>query len=171
MAVARPTKSTPCIRHATAADVEAVRRCLAGAFAPYQARYTPDAFRDTVPTVEALRQRFREMTVLVAEDASGQIVGTIAHQVSPSGEGHLRGMAVDPELQGSGTAEALLSTAERELAAQGCPRVTLDTTGPLERAIRFYRRCGYEATGRVSDFFGMALFEYAKSLSDDARSG
>ncbi len=152
------------IRHAATTDIEAVRRCLVAAFEPYRARYTPGAFEDTVPTVEELAGRFREMTVLVAEDESGEIVGTIAHQLTRSGEAHLRGMAVDPRRQGSGIAERLLGAAERELNAQGCQRVTLDTTEPLQRAIRFYRRCGYEATGRETDFFGMALFEYAKSL-------
>jgi len=45
--------------------------------------------------------------------------------------------------------------------------VTLDTTRPLERAIRFYERCGYRATGVVRDFFGMPLFEYAKDLAGE----
>lgn len=152
------------IRHASDADAEGVRRCLAAAFGPYQASYTPSAFRDTVPTLEALARRFREMTVLVAEDQSGEVVGTIAHQVTPSRDAHLRGMAVDPRLQGSGTAELLLYAAEGELRSLGCARVSLDTTQPLQRAIRFYQQRGYEATGRVTDFFGMALFEYAKSL-------
>jgi len=152
------------IRHASDTDIEGVRRCLAAAFGPYEASYTPGGFRDTVPTLEALARRFREMTVLVAEDESGEIIGTIAHQVTPSGDGHLRGMAVSPQLQGSRTAEQLLYAAEGELRALGCARVTLDTTHPLQRAIRFYQRRGYEATGRVTDFFGIALFEYAKSL-------
>jgi ribosomal protein S18 acetylase RimI-like enzyme len=42
--------------------------------------------------------------------------------------------------------------------------VTLDTTRPLQRAIRFYERHGYRQTGRVSDFYGMELIEYAKEL-------
>lgn len=152
------------IRRARDGDFEGIRTCLAAAFAPYEARYTPAAFGDTVPTLEALARRAREMCVLVAEDTSGNVVGTLAHQAGPSGEGHLRGMAVDPRRQGSDTAGRLLAAAESELAAAGCTRVTLDTTEPLERAIRFYGRRGYEPTGRVTDFFGMPLFEYAKRL-------
>ena len=45
--------------------------------------------------------------------------------------------------------------------------MTLDTTRPLECAIRFYERCGYRATGVVRDFFGMPLFEYAKDLAGE----
>ena len=57
-----------------------------------------------------------------------------------------------------------LAAAEAGLKASGCSRVTLDTTQPLERAIRFYTRHGYAPTGTVSDFFGMPLYEYAKGL-------
>jgi GNAT superfamily N-acetyltransferase len=69
-----------------------------------------------------------------------------------------------PGLQGHGVAERLLLAAEAELRASGCARVTLDTTEPLERAIRFYLRHGYAATGVTTDFFGMRLHEYAKHL-------
>jgi len=66
-------------------------------------------------------------------------------------------------------ADRLLHAAEAELRALGCSRATLDTTRPLERPIRFYERSGYRATGAVSDFFGMPLFEYAKDLSGDPK--
>ena len=73
-------------------------------------------------------------------------------------------MAVLPAWQGAGVAALLLDAAERELRAQHCSRVTLDTTEPLQRATRFYEKHGYRASGRVSDFFGMPLYEYAKVL-------
>jgi ribosomal protein S18 acetylase RimI-like enzyme len=73
-------------------------------------------------------------------------------------------MAVLPHFQGSGVARRLLEAAEAELRKRACTRVTLDTTGPLQRAAHFYEKCGYQSTGRVSDFFGMPLCEYAKSL-------
>ena len=79
-------------------------------------------------------------------------------------EGHLRGMAVLPEWQGRGVAEKLLQTAEQELASRQCARITLDTTEPLQRAMRFYQKHGYRPTGRITDFFGMPLHEYVKQL-------
>jgi ribosomal protein S18 acetylase RimI-like enzyme len=103
------------------------------------------------------------MTVLVA-DSGAAIVGTIgffAHE----GEGHIRGMAMGSAAQGSGVAARLLEAAESALRALGCSRVTLDTTEPLQRAIAFYWKHGYAATGQVQDFFGMRLLEYAKSLT------
>jgi GNAT superfamily N-acetyltransferase len=75
-------------------------------------------------------------------------------------------MAVLPTWQGAGVAALLLDAAERELRDQRCSLVALDTTEPLRRATRFYEKHGYRASGRVSDFFGMPLFEYVKDLSE-----
>src|SRR5262249_48797032 len=72
-------------------------------------------------------------------------------------EGHLRGMAVVPSSQGCGVSSRLLESIENELRRAGCSVVTLDTTAPLTRAIRFYERNGYVRSGVVSDFFGMVL--------------
>ena len=104
------------------------------------------------------------MSIFVAVDSAGAICGTIGCSLAAEGEGHLRGMAVLPEQQGKGLAEALLERAESHLLDCGCSRVTLDTTAPLERAIRFYQRHGYHPTGRITEFFGMPLYEYAKAL-------
>lgn len=151
------------VRRAKQEDAAGVMKCLAAAFEPYREVYTPDAFRDTVLTGQDAERRFREMTVLIAEDGSYRIIGTISYQVVGQGEGHLRGMAVIPEFQGGQVAERLLFAAETQLRKLGCSRVTLDTTQPLKRAIRFYLRHGYRATGTMADFFGMPLFEYEKT--------
>ena len=50
-------------------------------------------------------------------------------------------------------------------ASEAAARVSLDTTEPLRRAVRFYERHGFRPSGRVSDFFGMPLFEYVKELA------
>jgi [ribosomal protein S18]-alanine N-acetyltransferase len=110
-----------------------------------------------------MRQRLIEMRVYVAVTAGGEIIGTIASSLSGD-EAHLRGMAVCPQWQGKGIAEQLLLAAEADLLAVGCARVTLDTTVPLERAISFYRKHGFLPTGRITDFFAMPLYEYAKPL-------
>ena len=151
------------VRKATPADLAGVCACLAEAFEPYRARYSPGGFADTVLTIETARRRFEHMTILVA-DNRGSIVGTIGFQSGANGEGHLRGMAVLRSSQGSGIATELLAAAEAGLRDQGCTRVTLDTTRPLERAIAFYARHGYTPTGVIGDFYGMELIEYEKML-------
>ena len=61
-------------------------------------------------------------------------------------------------------ARLLLDRVESDLRDLGCSAVTLDTTAPLERAIRFYERNGFRSTGQVGSFFGMPLFEYRKDI-------
>ncbi|HVH69480.1 MAG TPA: GNAT family N-acetyltransferase, partial [Candidatus Dormibacteraeota bacterium] len=134
------------------------------AFEEFRERYTPDGFLDTVLTAETLEERFAKMSVFVAVNSGGQVVGTIACNVVGPEEGHLRGMAVVPSMSGSGIAARLLERAEAELCSRKCMRVTLDTTEPLERAMHFYEKNGYRRSGRISDFFGMPLIQYQKPL-------
>jgi putative intracellular protease/amidase/GNAT superfamily N-acetyltransferase len=156
------------VRQATMADASAIQKALAEAFAPHHADYTAAAFADTVPDLSGVENRLRAMTCFVACDVQGKIVGTIGVKVIGS-EGHLRGMAVRPDWQGSEAAALLLAAAERTLLDAGCDAISLDTTKPLARAIRFYERHGFIATGRVQDFFGMPLFEYKKAITPAPR--
>ena len=161
----KPATQQVNIRRATDRDNEGILNCLSSAFATYHDFYTPAAFQDTVLTPELLKQRLKSMSVFVAETSSGQIFGTIACSQVSQLEGHLRGMGVVPEWQGRGVAKKLLDCAQNELREFGCERITLDTTEPLVSAMRFYERNGFRRTGKVSDFFGMRLIEYAKEIS------
>jgi GNAT superfamily N-acetyltransferase len=152
------------VRAAHAAEVEQIAHCLALAFGPFRAQYTCAAFRDTVLDGEGLRQRMDHMTIYVAVTQEGEIVGTLAAGLSEN-EGHLRGMAVRPEWQGQQVAQRLLAQAEDDLIAAGCKRLTLDTTYPLQRAIRFYENNGFVYSGTTKDFFGMPLREFVKTLA------
>lgn len=152
------------VRRATAADAAAILGCLRSAFEPYRESYTSDAYQDTVLTPETIHDRLASMSVLVAVATDSTTVGTLSHQVMGHDEGHLRGMAVLPAYMGTGVAEQLLLTAERELRDRQCSRISPDTTEPLRRAVRFYEKHGYRASGRVAQFFGMPLFEYVKEL-------
>ncbi len=151
------------IRRATAGDVVAILRCLHVAFEPYREQYSPAGFADTTLSPETIQARMGEMTLFVARDVRGEVVGTIGC-AAHGDTGHVRGMAV-VEL-GTGAADALLSAAEDELRGAGCTRITLDTTLPLRRAMRFYEKHGYKRSGHVGDFYGMPLIEYAKKLLD-----
>jgi ribosomal protein S18 acetylase RimI-like enzyme len=152
------------VRLALPGDEESILSCLRAAFEPFREQYTLGAYRDTVLTAESLAERISHMAVFVAADDKDQIVGTIAAGAQSLHEGHLRGMSVLPEWQGKGVADELLIRAEEELRSRACLYVTLDTTEPLQRAIRFYERHGFRATGRVTDFYGMPLYEYSKTL-------
>jgi len=151
------------IRKSTAQDARAISACMSSAFATYRDQYTPDAYAQTVLSTELVRDRMAQMELFVAV-SEGAIVGTLAFGVG-NHEGHLRGMAVLPEWQGTGVASALLQSAEEAMRVRGCERVVLGTTEPLARAIRFYQRHGFYSTGRVCEFFGMRLYELCKCLS------
>jgi ribosomal protein S18 acetylase RimI-like enzyme len=152
------------IRKADITDAQAIVECLEEAFGPFREFYTPAAFGDTVSTPEDMANRMATMSVFVAAIPAGNIVGTIAYKVVGLGEGHIRGMAVRPAWHGEEVASELVQTVESELRNLGCSRISLDTTRLLQRAIRFYEKCGFRSSGRITDFFGMELLEYVKAL-------
>jgi L-amino acid N-acyltransferase YncA len=66
------------IRNATGEDASGILACLSAAFEEYRGSYTSGAFANTVLTAETIAKRLQEMTVFVATEKSGEIVGTIA---------------------------------------------------------------------------------------------
>src|SRR5579884_3195539 len=105
------------IHPASPEDAASILACLQAAFAPYRNQYTPDAFADTVPDLEGIDRRLRDMSLFIAI-SEGATIGTIAAAVNGE-EGHLRGMAVLPAWEGTGVAAALLQAAEDELRKRG----------------------------------------------------
>jgi len=153
------------VQKATSADTTGILSCLSAAFEVYRNSYTPAAFVDTILTPETIKGRLQEMTIFVATEKSGEIVGTIACSILNPEEGHIRGMAVLPASQGTGVAARLLAHAEAHFRGRNCKRISLDITLPLDGAFQFYKRCGFVPSGKVRDFFGMPLHEYVKTLS------
>jgi len=152
------------IRRATDGDAPGILDTLSAAFEDYRDRYTREAFPDTVLTLETVGQRLSLMSLFVAIDESGEIVGTLGCDVSSGEEGHIRGMAVRPEWQGAGVATHLLNSVESALRDMKCTWISLDTTELLQQAMQLYEKNGFCRSGKVSDFFGMNLFAYVKVL-------
>lgn len=155
------------IRKAQPCDAAAIAECLESAFAPFRDQYTVGAFADTVLNPQGVLDRIAHMTIYAAVAPDGQIIGTVACAVTGQ-IGHIRGMAVLPGWHGRNIALQLLHRAEDNIRAAGCHRITLDTTAPLKRAIRFYERHGFVPSGKISDFFGMPLHEFVKQLQVEA---
>ena len=153
------------IRPALISDAEEIQSCLRVAFGDFLDSYSREAFLDTVPTVDNVRGRFHHMSLFVAEDRERKVIGTVAWYLKSPEEGYIRGMAVLPEWQGKGVAQDLMAAVEEDVRTHGCSRVSLDTTDPLQRAIRFYEKQGYRRTGNIEDFFGMPLHEFTKDLT------
>src|SRR4029079_5626682 len=151
------------IRRAREKDAVGILQTLREAFEQYREQYTAAGYADTVLTPETLAARMTEMSVFVATAEDGAVFGTIA-VAAHDPEAHIRGMAIRPASQRHGVGRRLLRRALDEASLAGSRRVTLDTTAPLQAAARFYEADGFARTGRVQDFFGMPLFEYAKTL-------
>jgi GNAT superfamily N-acetyltransferase len=164
-----PRESLFPVRAATEADLAGMLSCLAAAFEPFRARYTEEAFLHTVLNQELGRARLASMRVLIASDGKGRVIGTLAWLRRSPESGHLRGMAVLPEFQGSGVAQALLDRALSEIRREGCRSVTLRTTEPLDRAVRFYERNGFRPNGTLADFHGMTVTERMRVLASEPR--
>ncbi|MFX1268519.1 MAG: GNAT family N-acetyltransferase [Promethearchaeota archaeon] len=153
------------IRLATIKDAKAVHEVLLAAFAEYTCFYSTEGFADTVLSEERAKDRIKEMKVYVAIDQQGKIIGTIGWQKLNENEGYIRGMGVIPIQQGKDSpAISLLRQVERDAQLEGCKILTLDTTEILKRAQNFYEKNGFQKTGKIGDFFGSIIYEFAKTL-------
>lgn len=94
---------------------------------------------------------FENATFWVWEEA-GAVQG---FSVADPRDGTIFGLFVHPDYEGRGLARALLPRACEDLRAAGFAVATL-TTGPGTRAERFYRKNGWEETGRQED--GQIIF-------------
>lgn len=154
------------VRKATGEDASAIHETLKAAFEEYRNYYTEEGFKDTILSSQGVIKRLQKMELYVAVIDDEKIVGTIGWARITDEEAHIRGMAVHPDYHGTGIATALLKRTEREIEKAGYSYITLDTTEVLKRAQRFYQKQGYEHTGKVSEFFGMPIFEFIKKLYD-----
>lgn len=74
-------------------------------------------------------------------------------------------MAILPEWQGKeNLALCLLKRVESDAKSENCSLLTLDTTKYLKRAHQFYEKIGFQKTGKMGDFFGAVVCEYAKKI-------
>jgi len=152
------------IKKANEENAPYIHQLLMKAFKKYRDFYTKEGFEDTVLSGNRAKKRIRNMNVYVAIDNEGRIIGTIGWQKVNNDEAHLRGMAVHPKCQGNGVAEDLLKKVETDVLSKNLSKLTLDTTNILQRAQHFYRKHGFKKTGKIDDFFGRTVYEFAKTL-------
>jgi len=154
------------IRKAQSDDAKGIHEVLLRAFEEFRDFYTPEGFSDTVLSEKIALERMKEMTVFVAMDGNGKIIGTIGWKKVSEREGHIRGMAVHPKRQGKHSPAAeLLQKVEKDAHSQGCTYLTLDTTAILKRAQNFCKKHGFKKTGKTGDFFGSIIYQFAKKIS------
>ena len=92
--------------------------------------------------------RMDDDLLFVALDQS-RVVGTLMAGYDGH-RGWLYRLAVDERSRGRGVARALVSAAERTLAARGCAKINLQTHHDNVAAVGFWRHIGYAEEARVS---------------------
>ncbi|MDP9022827.1 MAG: GNAT family N-acetyltransferase [Actinomycetota bacterium] len=86
---------------------------------------------------------FDPADLLVAEDASGRLVGLHWTKVRPDGTGEVYNLAVHPDVQGSGLGRALLRVGLAHLADRGCGEAILWVDRANEAGVGLYRDEGF----------------------------
>ena len=87
-------------------------------------------------------------TFLVARDAHDEIIGSVRVSVG-AGQGYFGMLSVTPAAQGTGLGRELIQAAERFCAERGCNRMDLEVASPRTELPDFYRKFGYEVSGRA----------------------
>lgn len=145
-------------------DSETIAALIYEAFAPFEAEYTAGAFEYTTPKADAIRPRFEEGPIWIAE-LDGEAVGTVSGL--PDGERfYIRSMAIKPSAQRHGIGQKLLDVLEAHARAEGFEKLYLYTTYVLPGAQRLYEKNGFYVLRETpaEEWFDMAGLEMEKKL-------
>jgi ribosomal protein S18 acetylase RimI-like enzyme len=120
--------------------------------------YTADGFvtaeDDYASQLRDAGPRFREAEVYVAESDDGRLLGTVTYcpegsqfrELAGPGEGEFRMLAVAPEAQGQGVAEAMVRMCVERSLELGYTALVLSSMPAQTRAHRLYARVGFRRT-------------------------
>jgi GNAT superfamily N-acetyltransferase len=144
--------TSPLIRPATLADVEAMVRLLGVLFA-IEADFTPAPERQRRGLTRLLDDPARR-GALVAVTSAGEVIGMITIQLLVStaeggDSGLLEDLVVEGAHRGAGTGRRLLEAAVEWARARGATRVQLLADRENAPALGFYARLGWARTQLV----------------------
>ena len=153
------------VRLAVPDDSETVASLLYEAFVPFRSEYTDGAFEYTTPKADAIRPRFDEGPIWIAE-VDSEPVGT----VSGMREGerfYIRSMAIKPSAQRGGIGQKLLDALEAHARENGFEKLYLYTTPVLPGGKRLYEKNGFYVLRETEpeEWFDMGGLEMEKDLS------
>ena len=154
------------IRLAGPEDSETIADLIYEAFAPFEEEYTAGAFEYTTPNADAIRPRFEEGPIWIA-DVNGRSVGTVSGL--PDGERfYIRSMAIKPSVQRGGIGQKLLDALEAHARGAGFEKLYLYTTYVLPGARRLYEKNGFYVLRETppEEWFDMGGLEMEKNLSE-----
>ena len=152
------------VRRAAPGDEEAIAALILAAFAPFRDEYTAGAFEYTTPTAAAIRPRFEEGPIWIAEK-NGKAVGTVSGM--PDGDRfYIRSMAIRPSEQRGGIGQRLLDALESYAVEAGFRKLYLYTTFVLPGAKRLYEKNGFYILRETlaEEWFDMPGLEMEKGI-------
>ena len=91
----------------------------------------------------------------------GRVVGVATFALRERGVYQLRGMAVEPALQGTGVGRAVLVEAERRLRALGARQLWANGR---DTALGFYERAGWRVEGEGYEVIGLPHHRVVRDL-------
>jgi ribosomal protein S18 acetylase RimI-like enzyme len=95
---------------------------------------------------------------LFAAERDGQMCGYVCAGSTPLtvSTWHVYWICVHPQASGAGAGRALEARLEAFVHSRGGRRLVVETSGRPDyaRARRFYSASGYQAVGRIADFYG-----------------
>ncbi len=152
------------IRLATEDDSKAISSLIFEAFSPFRSEYTDGAFEYTTPAADAIRDRFAQGPIWLAE-IDGVPVGTVSG-MAEDGRFYIRSMAIDPRAQRGGIGQQLIETLESFAKENGFSKLFLYTTYVLPGARPLYERNGFYVLRETSpeEWFDMGGFEMEKDI-------
>jgi ribosomal protein S18 acetylase RimI-like enzyme len=95
---------------------------------------------------ERLAPMMQKGSILVAENSSGHLLGTVYTELRGS-RGYMGMLAVDPAHQGSGLARRLVNAAEDHFRSLGCDAIDIIVLNLRPDLPPLYRRFGFVETG------------------------
>lgn len=131
------------IRPATAADANRLIPMINQAFA------VETFMGGTRTDDERLAEEMRNGLILLAEDGSGALLGSIYYEPTPS-EGYLGMLAVAPSQQGHGIGHKLVAEVENRLRQAGCHTARIVVLSLRNELFPVYRRWGFVETEHIA---------------------
>ena len=132
------------IRLATEADIPRLVPMINAAF------LVETFLEGTRTDLERLSAYFLKGELLLAEDASGQLIGSIYTELRPP-RGYLGMLAIDPAHQRAGHGRTLMAAGEEYLRGKGCQAVDICVIAWRTELPPIYRKLGYVETA-IQDF-------------------
>lgn len=132
--------STLTLRPASDADIARLVPLVNSAF-------SIETFLDGTRTDERdIAAMMRKGTILIAEDAGGQLAGCVYAELRGQ-RGYLGMLTVDPKRQRTGLGTRIMAAAGEHLRSRGCVAVDITVLSLRTELPPIYRRCGFIETG------------------------